>query len=376
LADLLTGAAAPLLSDLIILVILSLMLVMSIRLWQDRRKRAYRSLTVSLCIVMAHYGLQLYFQLARPASPAVSYWTLVLQIVSFLLVNMGIYQLYNPTRRKQRLLLAFFLALTFAVSLLHVYVPRWFAGAGAQELLLQDIGLELYLFILIFLGFQLIAPFIGQTGKYQAALTVYFTEQIAHVLNRYVFGGGQKLLSLLEHALPIVFFFLLFMLLFDRVVELMQAIYNSSITDGLTRLYNRKFFDKRVAQYVGRGYQVSVLFSDIDNFKKLNDTKGHHVGDEVLRQVADILRSESEECGIVGRYGGEEMVVLVTDPAVSMAEFAERIRRRVESETIVTVSLGWCRSKRGLSAEQLIQRADEAMYKAKTSGKNKVVSCG
>ncbi|KIL38252.1 diguanylate cyclase [Gordoniibacillus kamchatkensis] len=376
LSDLLSGKALPLISDLIVLVILSLMLVMSIRLWQDRRKRAYRSLTVSICIVMAHYGLQLYFHLAEPASGAATYWTSVLKIVSFLLVNMGVYQLYNPTLPRHRVLFVFFLALTFAVSLLHVFVPHWFAGTEAQERLLQDIGLELYLFVLIFLGFYLISPFIGQTGKYQAALTVYFTGHIAHVLNQYVFGGEQTALGLLEHVLPIAFYFLLFMLLFDRVVELMHAIYSTSITDGLTRLYNRKFFDKRVTQYVQRGYPVAVMFSDIDNFKKLNDTKGHHVGDEVLKQVADILRQESEECGVAGRYGGEEMVVLVTDPAVNIAEFAEHVRRRVESETTVTVSLGCCKIRRGMTAEELIRRADEAMYKAKTSGKNKVVSYG
>lgn len=369
----LTGAGAPLLSDTIILVILSLMLVVSVRLWLDRRKKAYRSFSVSLAIVMAQYGLQLYFQLAHPGSGTVTYWTLVLQIISFLLVNMGVYQLYNPTRSRHRLLMTFFMGITFAVSLLHIYAPHWFQGTESQERLLQDIGLELYLFVLIFLGFYLISPFIGQTGKYQTAMTFYFTEHIAHVLNRYVFGGNQLFLSLLEHALPIVYYFLLFMILFDRVVEIMQAMYSSSITDGLTRLYNRKYFDRRVAQYVQRGYPVAVLFSDIDNFKKLNDTKGHHMGDEVLKQVADILRQESEECGIAGRYGGEEMVVLITDPSVKMDEFAERVRGRIESETIVTASLGYSKNKSGMTAEQLIQQADEAMYRAKTTGKNKVV---
>lgn len=376
LSDLLSGTALPLLSDLIVFVILSLMLMMSIRLWQDRRKKAYRSFTISLCIIMAHYALQLYFDLFEPASGAAIYLTPVLKIVSFLLVNMGVYQLYNPTRRRHRMLLTVFLALTFAVSLLHVFVPHWITGTEAQVKLLQDIGLELYLFVLIFLGFYLIGPFIGQSGKYQAAITVYFIEHISHVLNRYVFGGALKPLSLVEHALPIAFYFLLFMILFDRVVELMHAIYSTSITDGLTRLYNRKYFDRRVAQYVQRGYPVAVMFSDIDNFKKLNDTKGHHVGDEVLKQVADILRQESEDCGIAGRYGGEEMVVLVTDPSVNINEFAERVRSRVESETMVTVSLGCCKSRRGITAEELIRRADEAMYKAKTTGKNKVVGYG
>ncbi|UJF31537.1 GGDEF domain-containing protein [Paenibacillus hexagrammi] len=153
----------------------------------------------------------------------------------------------------------------------------------------------------------------------------------------------------------------------------MQAIYNSSITDGLTRLYNRKYFYNRVTQHVQRHLPISVLFSDIDNFKKLNDTQGHQKGDEVLKQVAQILKDEVEEYGIAGRYGGEEMVVMVTDPGIKMDAFAERVRKRIESETIVTASIGYSKYKKGLSAEELIKQADEAMYKAKTTGKNKVV---
>ena len=163
------------------------------------------------------------------------------------------------------------------------------------------------------------------------------------------------------------------MILFERVVELMQAIYNSSITDGLTRLYNRKFFYNRVTQHVQRHLPVYILFSDIDNFKKLNDTQGHQMGDNVLKQVAQIMKDEAEECGIAGRYGGEEMVIMVSDPSVKMDAFAEQIRSRIEKETIVTASIGYSKYKNGLSAEELIKQADEAMYRAKTTGKNKVV---
>jgi diguanylate cyclase (GGDEF)-like protein len=118
------------------------------------------------------------------------------------------------------------------------------------------------------------------------------------------------------------------------------------------------------------------LFSDIDNFKKLNDTKGHQMGDNVLKQVAAIMKEESEDFGIAGRYGGEEIVVMITDPSINMESFAERVRQRVEEETLVTVSLGYSKYDRGVTVEQLIKQADEAMYKAKTSGKNKVVRYG
>ncbi|MFD0695878.1 GGDEF domain-containing protein [Paenibacillus sp. GCM10027628] len=371
--DLLFGDLASILSNTVILVILALMFVVSVRLFLDRRKKGYLSMTISIVIVGIHYMLQLYLKLHAIDTSLTAYMLLMLKIISFVLVNMGIYQLYNRTKRKQYVFFYGLIIMGFVVSVLHFFVPQLYNGTPAQVRLLQDIGLELYVFVLIFLCFYMIPPTIGQQIKYQLALTVFFFMQTADLINAYMYGNMQPWFSLAGNTLPIIYYFLLFMLLFERVVELMQAIYNSSITDGLTRLYNRKFFYNRVTQYIQRHLPISILFSDIDNFKKLNDTKGHQMGDDVLKQVAQILKDEAEECGIAGRYGGEEMVVMVTDPSVKMDEFAERVRKRIETETIVTASIGYSKYKGGISAEELIKQADEAMYKAKTTGKNKVV---
>jgi diguanylate cyclase (GGDEF)-like protein len=371
--DLLFGDLAALLSNAIVFVIVSLMFVISLRLFLDRRKKGYMSMTISLIIVGIHYLLKLYLSLSAIDTSLTAYMLLMLKIVSFVLINLGIYQLYNRTNRKQYIFFYGMIIMGFIVSVLHFSVPHMYSGTIQQVRLLQDIGLELYVFVLIFLCFYMIPPYIGQQIKYQLALTLYFFIQSFHLVNAYMYGDAQPLLSITGNILPVIFYFLLFMLLFERVVELMQAIYNSSITDGLTRLYNRKFFYNRVTQYVGRHLPVYILFSDIDNFKKLNDTKGHQMGDNVLKQVAQIMKEEVEECGIAGRYGGEEMVVMVTDPSVKMEAFAERIRSRIEKETIVTASIGYSKYKNGLSVEELIKQADEAMYRAKTSGKNKVV---
>lgn len=376
LSELLYDNTASVLSHTATLVILSIMFVVSLRLFLDRRKKGYLSMTISLLILGAHDILQLYLVFSSLDTSLLAYSSLMLKIVSFVLVNMGIYQLYNRTYRKQYVFFYGLIIMGFVVSILHFYVPQWYNGAPHQVRLLQDIGLELYMFVLIFLCFYMIPPYIGQQVKYQMGLMVFFFMQAAHVLNSYLYGEVKPWLTIATYVLPIVYYFLLFLLLFERVVELMQAIYNSSITDGLTRLYNRKFFYNRVSQYVQRHIPVYILFSDIDNFKKLNDTKGHQMGDDVLKQVAQILKEEAEECGIAGRYGGEEMVVMVTDPKVKMDAFAERVRKRIEEETIVTASLGYSKYKSGLSAEELIKQADEAMYKAKTTGKNKVVKYG
>lgn len=371
--DLLYGELASFLSHAIIVVMVALMFVISLRLFLDRRKKAYMSMTISLVFVGIHCLLQLYVTLYGIDTSLMNYLQHMLKIISFVLINMGIYQLYNRTNRKQYIFFYGLIVMGFIVSTLHIIVPNMYTGTEQQVRLLQDIGLELYVFILIFLCFYMIPPYIGQQMKYQLALTIYFFFQTVHLLNTYMYENAQPALTLAVNLLPIIYYFLLFMILFERVVELMQAIYNSSITDGLTRLYNRKFFYNRVTQHVQRHLPVTILFSDIDNFKKLNDTQGHQMGDNVLKQVAQIMKDEAEECGIAGRYGGEEMVIMVSDPSVKMDAFAERIRSRIEKETIVTASIGYSKYKNGLSAEELIKQADEAMYRAKTTGKNKVV---
>jgi diguanylate cyclase (GGDEF)-like protein len=375
LKDLFIGPLAPVFSHVIVLVILVLMLVVSLRLYMDRRKKGYLSMTISLTFLIIHYLLMIYFDFSETNGTS-AYISTLLGMLSFILVNTGVYQIYNRTARSHLLFIYGLIAVGVIISLLHFYVPGLSHLSAHQVQLIQGLGMELYMFVLIFLCFYLIPPAIGQQVKYQFALSIYFVHQISHILNAYMFDDNHLILSIVENTLPIIFYFLLFLLLFERVAELIQAIYNSSITDGLTRLFNRKYFSNRVSQYVDRKLPVSILFSDIDNFKKLNDTKGHQMGDNVLKHVASIMKEESEVFGIAGRYGGEEIVVMITDPSVDIAGFAERVRQRVEEETLVTVSVGYSKYDRGVTAEQLIRQADEAMYQAKTTGKNKVVRYG
>lgn len=372
----LTGATSHIYSYTIILVILVMMLAISLRLLFSRRKKGYLSMTFSLLLLIVHYLLLTRLEIVAPGTVQSNYIVMVLKIVSYIFINFGIFQLYNPTKGKHFFATVCFLAITFLISLTHIYLPSVMSGVQDQVDLWRNIGLELYLFLLIFLSLYLIAPFVGQTLKFQISVTIYFCSQIGHLMNVYMFQSQQQILTFLEYFLPVGFYFMMFLILFERVLELMHAMYNSSVTDGLTRLYNRKYFYNRVNQYVSRKIPVSIIFSDIDNFKKLNDTKGHHMGDEVLKQVANIMQQESEELGIAGRYGGEEMVVLVIDETADVEELAEKIRARVEKETIVTVSLGCSKLKGEVTSDQLIKQADEAMYLAKTTGKNKVVKFG
>lgn len=373
LSDVLFGPTGTVWLYSMLTVIIAMTLLVSIRLLLSRRKIGYFSMIVALGIVLIQYGQLIAKAFSPQMSDVEAFAALLLKVLAFVMINIGIYQLYNPTRKRDIVTFMFFVLATATVSLTYWLAPNWLQSGDDNSRLLRPLGLELYLFVLLFLSFLLVNPRIGQNGKYQAILTVYFVTHTVHMANLYLFDANQPALRLLEQTLPFVLHSILFLFIFERVIELMQAIYMSSITDGLTRLYNRKYFQNRVHQAVQQRMPVSVIFSDIDNFKKLNDTKGHHMGDQVLKQVAQIVREETDEAGICGRYGGEEMVVLITDPDASAGALAEQIRSRVEAETIVTVSMGYSRLKKGVGPDELVKQADEAMYKAKTSGKNKVV---
>lgn len=357
-----------------ILVMLAMMLVMSVRLFASRRRKAYLSLTSSVAVFILHYAVMVGISLTAGEPPrGIELTAQAMHVIAFVMLNRAIYQLYNSTKTRHHLYFYFSVLVTMLLAAFQANVPRLFEGSPEQLDALGRIGLDLYLLLLVFVFFVGVPNRIGQTVTYKIGLCVFFVVHLAHLTNRYMLDRPAVPITVVELYLPLVYYFILFVQLFERIVELMQASYRSSITDGLTGLYNRRYMLSKTAQYMRHGYAVSVLFSDIDNFKKLNDTQGHQAGDEALKAVARIIQEESEEIGLAGRFGGEEMVVLVTDASTDMAKFAEKVRARVEAEAGVTVSIGYSKSRGRLTAEQLIAQADQAMYKAKTTGKNKAV---
>lgn len=169
-----------------------------------------------------------------------------------------------------------------------------------------------------------------------------------------------------------VFVLIVLLDIINVLTNVLNQSWRSSITDALTGLFNRRYFNSRLQKYVEREKDVAIIFVDLDNFKKLNDTEGHAAGDVALKVVADILREEVENSGLVGRWGGEEMVIMITKPGIETGAFAEKVRQRIEKESKVTASLGFSNWSKGVSSEELVKNADEAMYNSKTTGKNKV----
>lgn len=159
-------------------------------------------------------------------------------------------------------------------------------------------------------------------------------------------------------------------------------------TDGLTGLWNQRRTQELLRDELRRAARyhrpLSLLMLDVDSFKSFNDTYGHLQGDHLLRSIATLLRTNVRSVDHVGRYGGEEFLVLLPETAKDDAcRMAERIRRAVEErafvkmeETVVrrTISVGVAAyPEDALNSAELVERADEALYRAKRSGKNCVI---
>lgn len=170
----------------------------------------------------------------------------------------------------------------------------------------------------------------------------------------------------------------------DLKVALKQ-IEELAITDELTGLYNRRFLqttlasERAIAQREGSTFVLA--FVDIDHFKAINDRHGHAVGDEVLVELAQLLRTSVREMDLVARFGGEEFVILLRDMTVDRAvQRMERIRKKVEGQTFsalglpLTISAGLTEYRVPEPIDELILRADKLLYQAKEQGRNRVVS--
>jgi len=173
----------------------------------------------------------------------------------------------------------------------------------------------------------------------------------------------------------------------ERLSALNMELEEISITDSLTQAFNRQYFMDRIKQEVKRasryGTHVSLLMLDIDHFKKVNDTWGHQAGDAVLAGTAALIKDGLRETDLFARYGGEEFCLIAM--AMELADavmLAERLRQKVAQADFfhgvhrlkVTVSIGvsaWLPEIRE-NFEELVRRADEALYRAKEQGRNRV----
>ncbi|WP_442508236.1 GGDEF domain-containing protein [Novipirellula sp. SH528] len=170
----------------------------------------------------------------------------------------------------------------------------------------------------------------------------------------------------------------------DKQTKQIESYLTEARTDALTGLHNRRAFDQKLDEVFttfrkgGRSFALALV--DIDHFKNFNDTHGHQVGDQVLQQVAKLLKIELDDAIIVARFGGEEFAILMNGPLQIASDKMNRVRKTMASHQMetgtkslsVTISVGLSEPRDDLVASPVVRRADEALYAAKNIGRNRV----
>jgi diguanylate cyclase (GGDEF)-like protein len=161
-----------------------------------------------------------------------------------------------------------------------------------------------------------------------------------------------------------------------QIQALNEKLMNLALYDSLTGLPNRLYFMEKLDRFLKRKQQISMLFIDLDSFKRVNDQYGHDVGDQLLQEVAQKLKNVQDECTFVSRLGGDEFTVILSGAKLEkLNETANRILRLLEvkvHDVLVSGSIGIVLAANGDTPSSLLKRADTAMYKAKSSGKNTI----
>jgi diguanylate cyclase (GGDEF)-like protein len=250
---------------------------------------------------------------------------------------------------------------------------------GEKMIALDLLGLDKDLLVqpwslLIGSGISMIAPIIVK-NQIRGLIAV------GHKMNNELFTKPeQELFSLLAHFISVAFYNAI---LYQRMEQI-------SVTDGLTGLYNYRYFKRRLEDEFLRSsryhHSLSLVLFDVDHFKNFNDTMGHPAGDVVLKTVAQILQSTIRKTDIAVRYGGEEFCVILPETDMNSAYiFAERFRKQIdahhfEGEEVqpgksLTISVGMASFPQDAdSPASLLEKADNALYEAKSSGRNRTCS--
>lgn len=235
-------------------------------------------------------------------------------------------------------------------------------------------------------------PIIISDSKEQSAERVQFFDQLQlrSIIAVPLFGGGEMVgIVVVSDKRPHFFSYDNYKLLQMLASHLGLAIANATLharvkrlanKDQVTGLFARHYLDKQINRQLNNDFCGSLIVMDIDLFKHINDTYGHQIGDDILKQVADVIRSSIREADIAARWGGEEFAVYLPQlNAAQTIKVAERIRMRVlkETEPRVTVSCGiadWNWQMDKVTVESLFYQADMALYDAKNTGRNRVRS--
>jgi diguanylate cyclase (GGDEF)-like protein len=229
-------------------------------------------------------------------------------------------------------------------------------------------------------GYELVQEIRKRFSEDMLAIIVFSTDDTENMAPKFLKVGANDFISKASSIEE----FLCRINMNLNVLDMMHEIKESAYRDFLTKIYNRKYFFEQAEQiypaHRSRGKPLVVAMLDIDLFKRVNDVYGHYAGDMVIKAMAKLLENACRERGIVARFGGEEFCMLLTTmPENGIVDFFESLRAHVENEAVLvdnqeirfTASLG-VTSSFGGSLADMINRADQLLYDAKQSGRNRV----
>ncbi|WP_195571525.1 sensor domain-containing diguanylate cyclase [Paenibacillus sp. 1001270B_150601_E10] len=348
-----------------------IMIILSIRVFTRQRSFAYILFSIGLALVLIDRIVML-SDLSNTLAP--HHWFGIsrasMLALSYILLNLAVLRLYKRMNRRAR---NRFAVLIGGIPVIAIICFAWVQEDQSMHSLYWPI--ILYQMVAAILCYMWIAPRINQKIHYILSLLTYNIYLLIVMMDAYIYDESNPFLLSAKHLVALLFYSILFLIFFERIIENLQSTYRTSITDGLTGLYNKRYMYQRMNQWFNhRNRFGALIFCDLDNFKKLNDTEGHLYADEVLKQTAQIIREEVDEYGIAGRFGGEELIAFITNKHVSPIDLAETIRVRIEQETGVTGSFGISIHKNHVSVDEFVQQADEAMYSSKQRGKNRITT--
>ncbi|MFE3573247.1 GGDEF domain-containing protein [Lysinibacillus sp. NPDC059133] len=259
--------------------------------------------------------------------------------IPFLVISIFLIELIKPWLMNERLLIK----IVIAIFLVATFIP--FVKGGALILLL---------FYLIAGGYTY-----GEWKERLGILIMVLSAILTITTNEdSIIWGGATVYFVLNHINHA-----------EQLLGMLRQASENVITDALTGLYNRRWLYKKKAEQLIQEQEIGIIFCDIDNFKQLNDEKGHEHGDYVLKQTGEIMRRILNENGFGVRYGGEELIGLVTNTMFTQ-RLAEKILETVQKEIKITMSIGIAVGHGSL--DKLLKSADECMYISKKTGKNKI----
>lgn len=248
-----------------------------------------------------------------------------------------------------------------------------------------DVVVELTLALLMLVLFAMFQFYQGSVKAYtniSLGIAINFITNVSDVLDE--FCRFPTVISYITDDFPKIVAMIFIIIGIREWIEnnskMMKRLEELATYDSLTGIFNRQAIDSKLNYAISkvRRYPapLSIILFDIDHFKKINDTYGHAVGDSVLKELSQVSQQTLRELDKLGRYGGEEFLIILQETTVAGAKtVAEKVRESIEAlsfESVpqVTVSMGIAELKENETAEHFIQRADMALYMAKDQGRN------